>query len=89
MSSGEISHFTVPNEVSSGDSSSTNLCIPSSLLLRIVMPDNKTTYSADDGSNTAFWKFVADTPKDMSSGTLYGAKLNQTNDQYGGDFQVN
>lgn len=39
------------------------------------MPDNRTTYSADDGAATAFWKFVADTPGDMSSGNLYGAKV--------------
>lgn len=35
-----------------------------------------------------FWKFVADVPGDMSAGTLYGAKLTQINDVYGGEFNV-
>jgi secreted PhoX family phosphatase len=56
--------------------------------LIVVMPDNKTVYSSDDGTNTAFWKFVANTPGDLSSGTLYGAKLTQTDTNYGGDFAV-
>ena len=50
---------------------------------RYVMPDQKTVYSTDDGSNTGFWKFVADKAGDMSSGTLYGAKFTQISDVYG------
>ncbi len=45
------------------------------------MPDQKTTYSSDDGTNTAFWKFVSDEPADMSVGTLYGAKFKQVGAQ--------
>jgi len=50
---------------------------------RYAMPDQKTVYSSDDGTNQAFWKFVADKAGDMSSGTLYGAKLTQISDVYG------
>lgn len=42
-----------------------------------VMPDEKTVYITDDGTNVGFWKFVADKPKDLSSGTLYGMKVAQ------------
>ena len=42
-----------------------------------VMPDNKTVYLSDDGYDTVLYKFVADTPGDLSRGTLYAAKLNQ------------
>ena len=54
-----------------------------------IMPDNKTLYMTDDDSaiyshkeyNTAsggvLFKFVADTAGDLSSGTLYAAKLKQ------------
>lgn len=43
----------------------------------IVMPDNRTVYSTDDHPNGAFLKFVADRPKDLSSGTLYAIKLSK------------
>lgn len=42
-----------------------------------IMPDNKTVYLTDDGSAKGFYKFVADNANDMSSGTLYAAKLTQ------------
>ena len=42
-----------------------------------VMPDNKTVYLSDDGYDTVLYKFVADTPGDLSKGTLYAAKLTQ------------
>lgn len=54
-----------------------------------IMPDNKTVYMTDDDSavyshetyNTAsggvFFKFVADVAGDLSSGTLFAAKLTQ------------
>lgn len=34
----------------------------------LVMPDNRTVYMADDGTNTAQYKFVADKAGDLSSG---------------------
>ncbi len=43
----------------------------------VVMPDRKTAYLSDDGTNTVFFKFVADTAGDLSSGTLYAAKIRQ------------
>lgn len=46
----------------------------------VVMPDQKTVFLSDDGTDVVFFKFVADAPADMSSGTLYGAKVTQAAD---------
>ncbi|HYP89979.1 MAG TPA: alkaline phosphatase PhoX, partial [Polyangiaceae bacterium] len=46
--------------------------------LPYVMPDQKTVYLTDDGSNDAFFMFVATTPGDLSSGKLYAARWYQT-----------
>lgn len=43
----------------------------------VVMPDGKTAYMSDDGTGTVFFKFVADEPGDLSSGTLYAAAAKQ------------
>jgi secreted PhoX family phosphatase len=43
----------------------------------VVMPDGKTVYSSQDDTGGVLFKFVADTAEDLSSGTLYGAKLTQ------------
>ncbi len=43
----------------------------------VVMPDEKTAYMSDDGTDTVFFKFVADTAGDLTSGTLYAAKATQ------------
>lgn len=43
----------------------------------VVMPDQKTAYLSDDGDGTVFFKFVADTKGNLSSGTLYAAKVTQ------------
>ncbi|SNC66435.1 hypothetical protein SAMN04487881_1606 [Marinobacter sp. es.048] len=43
----------------------------------VVMPDEKTVYLSDDGTGTVFFKFVADTAGDLSSGTLFAAKATQ------------
>ncbi|MGC9370026.1 MAG: alkaline phosphatase PhoX [Paracoccaceae bacterium] len=43
----------------------------------VVMPDQKTVYMSDDGTNVVFFKFVADRAGDLSSGTLYAAKVTQ------------
>ena len=43
----------------------------------VVMPDWKTVYTTDDGSNKGFYKFVATNAGDLSAGTLYAAKLTQ------------
>jgi len=42
-----------------------------------VMPDERTVYLSDDGYDTVLFKFVADTAGDLSSGTLYAAKVTQ------------
>ena len=44
-----------------------------------VMPDRKTVYLSDDGTNGALYMFVADTAEDLSAGNLYVAKWNQIN----------
>ncbi len=49
-----------------------------------VMPDMKTSYISDDGTNVGLFMFVADREKDLSSGTLYAAKWNQVHDRSGG-----
>ncbi len=56
--------------------------------LAYVMPDNKTTYITDDGSNTGLYRFVADNEGDLSSGTLYAAKWTQTSDEGAGAADI-
>lgn len=46
--------------------------------LAYIMPDEKTAYLGDDGTDVGFFMYVADKPKDLSSGTLYAAKWIQT-----------
>jgi secreted PhoX family phosphatase len=52
--------------------------------LAYVMPDNRTTYISDDGTNVGFFMFIADREKDLSSGTLYAARWNQVHAGSGG-----
>ena len=40
-----------------------------------VMPDNRTVLMGDDATNSGYFVFVADNEKDLSSGTLYVAKV--------------
>ena len=57
--------------------------------LGYVMPDNKTVYITDDGTNTLFEMFIADTPGDLSAGTLYTAKWVQVaNNAKGGSARL-
>jgi uncharacterized protein len=46
--------------------------------LALVMPDKKTAYISDDGTNTGLFRFVADKEGDLSSGQLFAAKWEQT-----------
>lgn len=46
--------------------------------LAYVMPDEKTVYLSDDGTNVGFYMYVADSAQDLSAGTLYAAKWLQT-----------
>jgi hypothetical protein len=48
--------------------------------LSYVMPDKKTVYMSDDGTNVGFLMYVADKQEDLSAGTLYAAKWNQTSE---------
>jgi len=56
----------------------------------VVMPDKKTVYMLDDGAWTGMYMFVADKEGDLTSGTLYIAKLNQQSpdDTDGGNFKI-
>ena len=45
--------------------------------LAYVLPDNKTVYMSDDGTNVGFFMFIASTPKDLTKGHLYIAKYTQ------------
>jgi secreted PhoX family phosphatase len=59
--------------------------------LAYVMPDGRTVYAGDDGTNRGMFRFVADRSGDLSSGTLYAAKLIQTTaagDKKGGQFDI-
>jgi secreted PhoX family phosphatase len=46
--------------------------------LAYVMPDHKTVYLSDDGTNVGLFMFIADTVEDLTQGTLYAAKWIQT-----------
>ncbi len=52
--------------------------------LGLVMPDARTVYLTDDGSNTGFFLFIADEAGDLSAGTLYAARWSQLVDTGGG-----
>lgn len=53
-----------------------------------IMPDNKTVYMADDGTNVGLFMFVADKEQDLSAGQLYAAKFKQTSAKNGGAFEL-
>jgi hypothetical protein len=45
-----------------------------------IMPDQRTALMGDDATNSAYFVFVADKEKDLSSGTLYAAKVGGSTD---------
>lgn len=45
--------------------------------MSLVMPDSKTVYFGDDGTDRILYKFVAAKEGDLSEGTLYAAKITQ------------
>lgn len=55
-----------------------------------VMPDNRTCLMGNDATNAGIFMFVADKEKDLSSGTLYAAKMTQKSATTNplGDFDV-
>jgi len=46
--------------------------------LSYVMPDSRTVYQSDDGTNVGMYMYVADKAGKLSAGALYAAKWNQT-----------
>ncbi len=46
--------------------------------LSYVMPNEKTAYITDDGTNVGLFRFEADNPGDLSSGRLYAAVYQET-----------
>ncbi|MDP2874607.1 MAG: DUF839 domain-containing protein [Holophaga sp.] len=49
-----------------------------------VMPDGRTAYFGDDGKDVGLFMFVADKKSDLSAGTLYAARFEQTDAANGG-----
>ena len=58
------------------------------LELAYVMPDQKTAYLSDDGTNVGFFMFVANTAGDLTAGKLYAAKWAQTSADNGGAAEL-
>lgn len=56
--------------------------------LAYVMPDQKTVYLSDDGTNGGLYLFIADLPQDLSAGTLYAARWQQTSDNGLGEAKI-
>ncbi len=56
--------------------------------LAYVMPDEKTVFLSDDGTNVALFMFVADKKRDLSAGTLYAAKWEQRNNKGAGSADI-
>ncbi len=48
--------------------------------MALVMPDSKTVYFGDDGTDRVLYKFIADKAEDLSAGSLYAAKITQSGD---------
>jgi uncharacterized protein len=53
-----------------------------------AMPDERTLLMGDDATNGALFMFVADRPRNLSSGTLYVAKWHQTSAENGGSADI-
>lgn len=53
-----------------------------------TMPDQKTVYLSDDGTNVGLYRFVADAPGKLDAGTLYAAKWTQTRADNGGAAKI-
>ncbi len=53
-----------------------------------VMPDERTVLMGDDATNGGLFIFVADKPRDLSSGSLYVAKWSQKTAENGGSADL-
>lgn len=58
------------------------------LELAYVMPDQKTVYISDDGTNVGLFMFVADEAGKLDAGKLYAAQWNQTGSDNGGSADL-
>ncbi len=56
--------------------------------LSFVMPDKKTVYMSDDGTNVGLFMFKADNAEELGAGTLYAAKWTQTSQANGGSANI-
>lgn len=56
--------------------------------LAYVMPDKKTAYISDDGTNVGLFRFVADEAGNLDAGQLYAAKWVQTNGEGAGAASI-
>jgi len=56
--------------------------------MSLVMPDERTVYIGNDSSFRPLLKLVADQPRDLSSGTLYVARWEQTSSINGGNANI-
>jgi len=56
--------------------------------LGFVMPDKRTVFLSDDGTNVALFMFIADREGDLSSGILYAAKWIQKSDKNAGEAKL-
>lgn len=56
--------------------------------LAYVMPDNRTVYLSDDGTNVGLFLFIADRVKDLGAGTLYAARWVQTSGAGAGSANI-
>ena len=53
-----------------------------------MMPDQRTAYMGDDGRDTMLFMFIAQRPRDLSEGTLYAARWDQTSGVDGGQAKL-
>ncbi|ASP40783.1 hypothetical protein CHH28_01180 [Bacterioplanes sanyensis] len=56
--------------------------------LSYVMPDQKTVYMTDDGTNVGLYMFVADNAGDLTAGTTYAAVWKQTSAAGAGEAKL-
>jgi secreted PhoX family phosphatase len=56
--------------------------------LAYVMPDRKTVYMTDDGTNGGLFMYVAKRAEDLSQGVLYAAKWLQKSSENGGSARL-
>lgn len=58
------------------------------LELAYVMPDKRTVYLTDDGTNVGLYMFIADKEGDLSTGKLYAARWHQTSGEGAGEADL-